>query len=145
MNRLRELRNEKGLSQKALAEILHCAQNTISQWENGTREMDAPVLKKISEYFSVSTDYILGTSDTKKDVPADAYHPSLNEKDERDIQKKLESILADMDDQDRLVMSNGGERMDDETRELMKTSLENVLHIAKLKSKAKYTPKKYRK
>ena len=39
-------------------------------------------------------------------------------------------------------MYNGGEKMDDATRELMKASLENTIRIAKIKAKEKFTPKK---
>ena len=142
MNNLKELRTRANKTQSDVAAFLHVTRQMYSKYENGISQMPDEALKKLSALFDVSIDYIL---DNKKDVSADAYHPSLNEKDERDIQKKLESILADMDNQDKIAMSNGGERMDDETRELMKASLENVLHIAKLKSKAKYTPKNYRK
>ena len=78
------------------------------------------------------------------DVPTD-FQPSLTQKDEKDIQKRLSDILNDMDSQDAIAMYNGGEPMDPETREYMKASLENALRFAKLKAKEKFTPKKHRK
>lgn len=59
MNRIKELRKEKSLSQKELADMLGVAQNTVSQWESGKRTLDTDTLLLLSSYFHVSTDYIL--------------------------------------------------------------------------------------
>ena len=67
----------------------------------------------------------------------------LSERDERDIAKRLESTLNALEfSQESLMFS--GEPLDDETRELLKASLENSLKIAKINAKQKFTPKKYR-
>ena len=58
--KLKELREEKGLSQSDLASVLNVAQNTISQWENGTRGIDNKMTVRIANFFEVSTDYLLG-------------------------------------------------------------------------------------
>ena len=69
---------------------------------------------------------------------------TLNAHDERDIAKRLEAALDDLENtQDGLMFS--GEPLDDETRELLKASLENSIRIAKINAKQKFTPKKYRK
>lgn len=60
MLHIRELRIKRGLSQLELAKQLNVAQNTVSQWENGTREPDAEMLRKLSAFFNVSIDYLLG-------------------------------------------------------------------------------------
>lgn len=60
MNKIAELRKEKGLSQKELGAIIGAAQNTISNWENGNREPDYENLKKLAFYFDCSVDYLLG-------------------------------------------------------------------------------------
>ena len=64
--RLRELRKKAGLTQKEFAKIFGAAQNTVSQWETGTRSIDGETLCKLSDYFGVSVDYLLGLSDEKK-------------------------------------------------------------------------------
>ena len=70
--------------------------------------------------------------------------PTLNKKDEKDIAKRLEQTLSQLEsEQDGLMFS--GEPLDDETRELLKASLENSITIAKINAKQKFTPKKYRK
>lgn len=75
---LRELRTKKGFSQKQLAEMLNVAQNTISQYENGTREPDAATLIKLANFFSVSTDYLLGRTDIIDDIQTIAAHHDVD-------------------------------------------------------------------
>lgn len=65
--RLKELRKDAGITQKELAGILHVAQNTVCNWENGVRQIDVDYLKKIADYFGVSVSYVLG-DDTPKNA-----------------------------------------------------------------------------
>ncbi len=58
--RLKELRENKGLSQYKLAYELQISQACIGHWESGTRECDFSALLKLAEYFDVSVDYLLG-------------------------------------------------------------------------------------
>ena len=58
--KLRELRIEKGLSQRKLGELFNVCNQSVSFWETGSREPDLDTLKLIAEFFDVSTDYLLG-------------------------------------------------------------------------------------
>ena len=71
MMRLKELRQNHGLSQKEFSKEIGAAQNTVSNWENGNRLMDINTATKIATYFGVSTDYLLGTelNDTNESKP----------------------------------------------------------------------------
>ena len=60
--RLKELREENGVSQKQIAGYLNIKQNTYSQYETGKRQLPIDVLVKLSQFYHVSTDYILGLS-----------------------------------------------------------------------------------
>lgn len=62
-NRLFELRKQKKLSQNDLSKIFNVAQNTISQWENGTRNIDSSMLLKFATFFNTSIDYLLCNTD----------------------------------------------------------------------------------
>ena len=62
-NRIKELRVEKGISQKELASALHLAQNTIASYETAAIEPSLEVLVLLGDYFDVSTDYLLGRID----------------------------------------------------------------------------------
>ena len=64
--RIKDLREDNDITQKEIAEYLHIKQNTYSQYENGQRQLPIDVLIRLSEYYNVSTDYILGLSDKKQ-------------------------------------------------------------------------------
>ena len=57
--RLKDLREDKDITQRELAELLHIKQNTYSQYENGQREIPLALLIKLARYFNVSVDFIL--------------------------------------------------------------------------------------
>ncbi len=58
--RIRELREEKGINQKKLAEEIGVAQSAISQWESGINEPKASYVCYLADYFDVSADFLLG-------------------------------------------------------------------------------------
>lgn len=62
-NRLLELRGKVGLSQKELSDRLKMARTTYSGYENGSREPDHETLKRIADFYEVTTDYLLGRED----------------------------------------------------------------------------------
>ncbi len=61
--RLKELRLEKGLTQKKLGEIIGTTYSAISYWENGTNEPKISYVIALCKYFNVTADYLLGLSD----------------------------------------------------------------------------------
>ena len=61
--RIKELRNEKGVGQNQLANDLRLSNASISYWETGKQEPGAAALFKLAQYFNVSTDYLLGLED----------------------------------------------------------------------------------
>lgn len=66
MNRLKELRKEKGLTQEELAKELKTTKLTISNWENEKYLIRADKAKIIANYFNVTIAYLLGHSDFEK-------------------------------------------------------------------------------
>lgn len=58
--RLKELREEKRLSQKSLADAMYVAQRTVFAWENNIQEPDMETICKLAKFFEVTTDDILG-------------------------------------------------------------------------------------
>ncbi|HIT19419.1 MAG TPA: helix-turn-helix transcriptional regulator [Candidatus Fimivivens faecavium] len=61
--RIRSLRNNRGISQVELAEALHVTKQSVSNWENNNIQPSIEVLVKIARYFSVRADYLLGFDD----------------------------------------------------------------------------------
>lgn len=66
--RLKLLRKERNLTQNELADILHIKNTTISNYENEVSSPDMDMIGQIASFFNVSTDYLLGKSDTKEDI-----------------------------------------------------------------------------
>ena len=61
--RIRDLREDKELTQKQMAEILNCSQQVYSNYELGQRDIPTEILIRLAEYHNVTTDYILGIKD----------------------------------------------------------------------------------
>ena len=66
MNRLKELRQEKKLSQKELAENIGVHYRTLQNWENGESQIKPEKAQQLADYFGVSVGYLLGYSDDPK-------------------------------------------------------------------------------
>lgn len=75
MYKLKELRQEKGLTQKELATMVKLNQTAIGKYERGELEPNLDMLKQLADIFDVSVDYLLGREDdfgvVKRESPAD--------------------------------------------------------------------------
>ncbi len=67
--RIRDLREDKDLLQKDLAEYLQCGQVCYSYYETGKRDIPTDVLIKLAAYYNTSIDYLLGLTDIKEPYP----------------------------------------------------------------------------
>ena len=65
MNKIKELREEKGLLQAKLAEMMGISQATLSNWERGVHNPDQENIAKLAETFGCSIDYLLGYSSVR--------------------------------------------------------------------------------
>ncbi len=66
MERIRNLREDKDLSQNEIAKILNCSQTTYSRYETGDLNIPVDSLIKLAIYFNTSIDYLTGLTDEKK-------------------------------------------------------------------------------
>ena len=64
--RIRDLREDNDLSQTNVAKALNCSQQVYSNYELGQRDIPTDILIKISKFYNVSVDYILGLTDNPK-------------------------------------------------------------------------------
>ena len=90
-DRIKQLRKQKGLTQKEMAEAVGVGVSTVAMWESGKRTPSFKLLNDLSDLFDKSIDYILGTSD-------DDRSPKLNDAQVEqlgtwEIQSKLIDIL----------------------------------------------------
>lgn len=67
--RIRNLREDKDLTQTKLAEILNCSQRIYSNYERGDVDIPTRVLIRLATYHNVSIDYLLGLTDRKEAYP----------------------------------------------------------------------------
>ena len=96
--RLRTLRENINLMQKEVAASLKINQVTYNRYEKGEREPDNDTLKKIADFFNVSTDYLLGRENTSKPnsidiTPEDIELLQQIKKASAEKQKAIELIL----------------------------------------------------
>lgn len=142
--RLELLLKEKGITAYKLAQDTGVSTATLTSWKQGKYVPKPEKLQKIADYFGVTLDYLYGKPDGKTTSTQEENATLLSQKDERDIAKRLEATLADLENSQEALMFSG-DPLDDQTRELLKASLENSIRIAKINAKQKFTPKKYKK
>lgn len=63
--RIRELREDKDLTQKQMGEILSCSQRVYSNYERGDLDIPTEILIKLADFHNVSVDYILNRTDKR--------------------------------------------------------------------------------
>lgn len=69
LQRLRNFREDKDISQKKMAELLNVAQTTYSDYERGKINIPLDTLKKLALFFDTSIDYLLELTDEPKPYP----------------------------------------------------------------------------
>lgn len=63
--RIRELREDKGMTQKQMSEILSCSQRVYSNYERGELDIPTEILIKLADFHKTTVDYILYRTDKK--------------------------------------------------------------------------------
>lgn len=67
--RIRDLREDKDLKQKDIADYLICNQSLYSKYERGERPLPLEYAEKLADYYGVSVDYLLGRTNIKTPYP----------------------------------------------------------------------------
>lgn len=67
--RIRDLREDADLTQKQVAEILHCDQSLYSRYETGDRAIPLTFVYQLAQFYNVSLDYLVGLTDVKAPYP----------------------------------------------------------------------------
>ncbi|HIY39146.1 MAG TPA: helix-turn-helix domain-containing protein, partial [Candidatus Agathobaculum merdigallinarum] len=65
----KDLREDRDIKQKEIAAYLGIAQNTYSNYENGVRDFPLSLLIKLSRYYNVNLEYLLGLTDYSEPLP----------------------------------------------------------------------------
>lgn len=69
--RIKKLREDKGVTQLEVSKALHVKRQTVAQWENGERDLKTEAIIELAQYFDVTSDFILGLSKYKTAQAAD--------------------------------------------------------------------------
>ncbi len=103
MNRIKFLREEKGIYQKDLAGLLNVSVPAINYYENEKRSIDTKTASVLADYFNVSIDYLLGKSNIRNpkenkinnlDMAFINDYRGLNEENQKIAQNVIDGLLA---------------------------------------------------
>lgn len=105
MNKLRELRKEKNFSLRDLAEQIHIDKSTLSRYERDEQEIKSSDLILFCNFFDVSSDYLLGNTDIRK-------NPARNTSiDPNDVSFALHSTIDKLSEADKKFILQMAQRM----------------------------------
>ena len=128
--RIRQLREERKISQTELAEAAETTKQNLYKYENGIiTNSPTDNIEKMAKKLSVSPAYLMGWKEE-----------ALNRKDEADIADAMERFIEQLSTAKEALMFDG-EPLDDESRDLLLASLENSLRMGKRIAKQKYSGK----
>lgn len=124
--RIKQLREEKQLSQLEFAKLLNISNSTLSQYEAGNRVPSDDIKKKIADLSETTVDYLLGNSDIRNPYKdKDKYAPV------DDIEEAMKIIL----DQPGLMLK--GELLSDESKIVLANAIQMGLRTAEELEKKK--------
>ena len=96
-DRIRDLRNQKRLSQTDLAKIINVSQQTVTKWETGKSEPSSSAINRLADYLDVSSDYLLLRKKTKQKMTIDEAIDTIMSADGKEPtehdRKLMESII----------------------------------------------------
>lgn len=134
-SKFEELLKKNGVTPYRVHKETGISTATLSDWKNGKSQPKKDKIEKICEYFGVPLSYFYSEESSSQELP------TINKRDERDISRRLEKTLADLESQQGALMFDGAP-LDEETKELLKASLEHSIRVAKINAK-KFTNKRY--
>ena len=98
-SRIKQLRQKRGVIQEILAAELGITQQMLSKYERDITLIKVDILKKIAAYFNVTTDYLLGVSDVKRDIKG-----QMKVNETLDAYYDLIEVYKDLDPYDQEMM-----------------------------------------
>lgn len=118
--RIRQLRKMNNLTAKEFSTIFNISHSSVSLYESGKRTPSIDLIIKIAQYFDVSTDYLLGVTDT----PYSMTHYN-SKKIKFDIPKNIDIIFKHMGFKD--IKDPNGMEVDDRIVEILKASMQKFI------------------
>ena len=126
MNRLKELRKRKKMTQQELANIIGVTKLTILRWEKGDRQIKSDKAQQLAEYFNVSVGYLLGYEDNNSFVSS-----VVNEVDLLDPDDNTNNLNSDLKNKIKLVKNLISEEQSDREEDYRKTIVKDSYNLLK--------------
>jgi len=110
-----------GVTAYKVAKATGISQTTFSNWKSGRSNPKMDAMQKIADYFGTTLDYLMTGSENGEEKKTDLVPIS-----ERDIAKKFDEIIGDINDPDGSPLFFDGVELDDKTKEVMAAFVTNV-------------------
>ena len=115
-SRIKQLRQKRGVIQEILAAELGITQQMLSKYERDVTLIKVDILKKIAAYFNVTTDYLLGVSDVKRDIKG-----QMKVNETLDAYYDLVEVYKDLDSYDQEIIQTVKKTSDKRKKDNMQT------------------------
>lgn len=125
--RIKKLSEERGKSIQQVAIDLGFGENYFYRWKK--QSPSSAYLDQVADYFNVSTDYLLGRSDYKNLEMDVKRYENFDKISNQDVAKELNFLLEQLGSENYGLLFDGNQ-IDEETRELLISSLKNTYNIA---------------
>ena len=119
--KIRCLRAKQNLTAKELSKVLNISESSVSLIENGKRKPSLEIIIKVADYFKVTTDFLLGYSDSLK-----------MENNQTDISDVMENTITLLNNCDNMLFE--GKKMDQKTVMFFKNNLHCLLENMRMLS-----------
>ena len=125
--RIKKLSEERGKSIQQVAIDLGFGENYFYRWKK--QSPSSAYLDQVADYFNVSTDYLLGRTDYKNLEMDVKRYENFDKISNQDVAKELNFLLEQLGSENYGLLFDGNQ-IDEETRELLISSLKNTYNIA---------------
>lgn len=143
---LANLISERNLTQREFAKMVGVSAPTVNDWLKGKTSPRMNKIDKICSIFAIKRSDLLdppaAPAPPAAQPPTTPYRTPLTERDERDIEKRLQAIRDDLDSESGIALLGDHPLTEDEKEQLL-IPIRSGLETARLIAKKKFTPKKY--
>lgn len=129
VERIKELCDQRKITIAELERKLDFSNSSIRKWNTASPSFDK--MKKVADYFDVSTDYLIGETDHKNLAKEVQKYEQFDKLSNADVASSINFLLEQLGSENYALMFDGDE-LDDDTRDLLKSSLENSYKMAKM-------------
>lgn len=138
-NIFEQLLQKFGVSAYKVSKDTGITQASLSKWKSGKSTPSSETLQKLANYFGVSVDYLM------TGIELEDKKPVITPKDERNIAKDLNNIMAKIEVGEDGPLHYNGQELDEDSLLLLKDAMNLALRQLKVINKEKYNPNKNKK